>query len=443
MLVDWTFWGSGIILGIFGLWVMYRAIFADRSRGRRRCPKCWYDMSESPEMRCPECGREALNDREFFLTRRRWKGLWVCLVIFLAAHVLWMQPKVRRDGWASVIPRTLLILALRLPNNGWAFDGLELRTQTDRSVNSSVRSVSMRKKVHDPSTLYLWQWRMFGEACIELSKDNPDIATRLNLIMWLRRAADTQDFEVSSRYYDVLYGYLTDQNSRVRQLSALLCTDPNSPELSTDMIQPLLDDPNQRVREYAIAALGVLAKHSSAPFTSLLTALEHDDDEVRRRAVIGLLRMEHYGHAPEDIFDRFVELYENDSSVAVQGQALNAIFNSKLQREQLAAFMRSAIIHPEEEIRLGAISTLSGIEPVEEALYLEIALVGLQDESKKVHRRACYILRHEIDTELLRPHLDLLKTLATDENQDCREAAEFHLSRLSEGIDESTENPHD
>ena len=153
--------------------------------------------------------------------------------------------------------------------------------------------------------------------------------------------------------------------------------------------------------------------------------------------------MEHYGHAPEDIFDRFVELYENDSSVAVQGQALNAIFNSKLQREQLAAFMRSAIIHPEEEIRLGAISTLSGIEPVEEALYLEIALVGLQDESKKVHRRACYILRHEIDTELLRPHLDLLKTLATDENQDCREAAEFHLSRLSEGIDESTENPHD
>ena len=438
MLVDWTFWGSGIILGIFGLWVMYRAIFADRSRGRRRCPKCWYDMSESPEMRCPECGSEALNDREFFRTRRRWKGLWVSIVILLAAYVLWMQPEVRRDGWASLTPRMLLILALRFPENEWAFARLELRTQ---SVYPTTPGAGM--KAHDPSTLYQWQWRMVGNACIELSRENPDIATRLLLIKWLRRVADTQDIKTSERYNAVIYGYLTDKNASVRQRAALYCADSRSPEQSIKMIQPLLNDPNQRVRISAASGLRILSAYSSAPLASLLGALEHDDDQVRMFAAAALGDMARNGHASVDTFNRLVELYENDPAIYVQVRALNAICQFESQRDRIAPHIRSAIANPEKEIRHEAIRMLSEIEPFDEALYLDVTLAGLQEESVDIRALACWMLRYQVITECLRPHRDLLKTLAKNEDWDIREAAKFHLSRLSEANEESADNHRD
>ena len=41
----------GLLLVVWGLW-------GDRSKGRPRCPKCWYDMRGTvPRLVCPECGR--------------------------------------------------------------------------------------------------------------------------------------------------------------------------------------------------------------------------------------------------------------------------------------------------------------------------------------------------------------------------------------------------
>lgn len=49
-LAGWTLTGAGLLML---LW----ALFRDRSRGRRRCPRCWYDMAGVPGLQCPECGR--------------------------------------------------------------------------------------------------------------------------------------------------------------------------------------------------------------------------------------------------------------------------------------------------------------------------------------------------------------------------------------------------
>ena len=63
-----------VLLGA-GLFVLFRALFGDRARGRRRCPKCWYDMAGLPprtvkEERerfvCPECGARSS-------ARRNWR----------------------------------------------------------------------------------------------------------------------------------------------------------------------------------------------------------------------------------------------------------------------------------------------------------------------------------------------------------------------------------
>lgn len=52
----WLVMGGGVVL-------LGRALLWDRARGRRRCPKCWYDMSGVDSLRCPECGREAMSVR--------------------------------------------------------------------------------------------------------------------------------------------------------------------------------------------------------------------------------------------------------------------------------------------------------------------------------------------------------------------------------------------
>ena len=57
----------GLLLICFGLW-------GDRSRGRRRCPECWYDMCGTvPKLVCPECGHNAGTARRLYHNRRRWR----------------------------------------------------------------------------------------------------------------------------------------------------------------------------------------------------------------------------------------------------------------------------------------------------------------------------------------------------------------------------------
>lgn len=157
MLIDWTFWGSGIILGIFGLWVMYRAIFADRSRGRRRCPKCWYDMSESPEMRCPECGREVRNERSLGRTRRRYGLATTAGISLILATAAGVAPNAKRNGVISLVPNTVLIWSIDWINDSSPIDELWRRTEDMGAHWASS----------DPGTLSRRQWQWLTDQCVE------------------------------------------------------------------------------------------------------------------------------------------------------------------------------------------------------------------------------------------------------------------------------------
>jgi hypothetical protein len=72
---------TGATLSAAGAALTAWALLAGRSRGRRRCPKCWYSMAGVPGTRCPECGKDARRERRLFKTRRRRK--WAALGIFL------------------------------------------------------------------------------------------------------------------------------------------------------------------------------------------------------------------------------------------------------------------------------------------------------------------------------------------------------------------------
>lgn len=87
------------------------AIFGDKARGRRRCPRCWHDLSRTPGLTCSECGHAARGEAELGKARRRW-GVAAATLVAVAAAAVWTQSIILNQGWASYVPDVLLV---RLP----------------------------------------------------------------------------------------------------------------------------------------------------------------------------------------------------------------------------------------------------------------------------------------------------------------------------------------
>jgi len=118
----------GLAIGLTGLVLLARALFADRAKGRRRCPRCWYDLAGTDGLGCPECGRTARAERSLGRTRRRWGWAVLAVVIVgVGLGVAWGE-SVRDRGWARATPSVVLVL-------GWPDLGPDWRAEIDRRVD--------------------------------------------------------------------------------------------------------------------------------------------------------------------------------------------------------------------------------------------------------------------------------------------------------------------
>ena len=51
----------GVMLIVMGEFLMHVGVRGDRSKGRTRCPKCWYDMRATVRrLLCAECGPNSI-----------------------------------------------------------------------------------------------------------------------------------------------------------------------------------------------------------------------------------------------------------------------------------------------------------------------------------------------------------------------------------------------
>lgn len=96
------------MLGLLGLWLLYWSLLKDRAKGRRRCPKCWYDMSATEGLRCSECGYEAKREKNLHKTRRRKLIAAFALITFISGGVISSWPLVKDFDWITVAPIWLL-----------------------------------------------------------------------------------------------------------------------------------------------------------------------------------------------------------------------------------------------------------------------------------------------------------------------------------------------
>jgi hypothetical protein len=85
----------------------------DRSKGRRRCPKCWYDYTGLADAaHCPECGNTppAIVPARYFNRTRRNRALVVLSPIIVIACVMGTVTILASGGtWRGVFPTWLLI----------------------------------------------------------------------------------------------------------------------------------------------------------------------------------------------------------------------------------------------------------------------------------------------------------------------------------------------
>jgi hypothetical protein len=155
--------GAGLALA--GVMLVAWALFWDRARGRRRCPRCWYDMAGVPGLVCPECGQEAKYDRGLRRTRRRWGAAVAGLILAMSSVIVWSVPVARARGWPAALPNAVLLAALP-----W----MEAPTYQDRTAAAGGTPMPARRRVYDElieqrlkeNRLAPWERRWLIERCI-------------------------------------------------------------------------------------------------------------------------------------------------------------------------------------------------------------------------------------------------------------------------------------
>jgi hypothetical protein len=149
----WTLAGVGAVLL---LW----ALFWDRPRGRRRCPKCWYDMAGVPGLTCPECGRSAKSERKLYKTRRRWGWISIATPLTIAGPVVEQFPSIRDQGWIGAIPTWALVWIAPVDENAWKWSGIPSLDRPRACTPTQPLLVEMLERA-DRNELSDWEWRVF------------------------------------------------------------------------------------------------------------------------------------------------------------------------------------------------------------------------------------------------------------------------------------------
>lgn len=346
MMVVWLWWGSGMAVALVGAALLVWALFSDRSRGRKRCPKCWYSLERAPSWCCPECGNTVQREGQLFNTRRRWGWVGASIVLLVAAAYLAAQPKVQQDGWRSLVPSVVLVLALNLESNEWVIEEFNRRYKIVFSWH-----------VHD------WQHVdehpsapvrvLLGRTARRLAMDDQQPAqTRVQYIEWASFAsAMTTNSQHRRRTADVFIQLLDDPEYRVRFAAVLHL--PHA--LSTDDAVAQLVDLRHRQaidQQVVLLSLGLLMDRSDHALREIVTALNDERDSIRREALKLLHRHGERGCGSKELIDA-VEPMLDDSSEGVRRMAAQARIALE-PPERRAAVAASLFASDDDFVRFGA-----------------------------------------------------------------------------------------
>jgi hypothetical protein len=168
---DWLITALGAATALAGLALLAWSLLADRLRTRRarregtlrRCPKCWYDMSATEGLTCPECGKTAKRERRLLRARRRYRHATASLLILALASATLAYPHGTNGRWKGWLPDTALLLLMRFgPEPEWASDELANR----------LWAGPYSLEVERPNRFTPWQEQILTAGCLrQLDRD--------------------------------------------------------------------------------------------------------------------------------------------------------------------------------------------------------------------------------------------------------------------------------
>jgi hypothetical protein len=173
--MHWLWDLLGWTLALAGVLLLAWSLFADRARSRRRCGRCWYDMSATPGLKCPECGREHKAEPGLHKTRRRWGWVVVALFPLLAAYPAAHVDEAKTVGWPACVPRTALIFL-------WpAVESWEFKRAQATGINSTPWSANSINRLM-PAQLWSWQRWLHGWNCGRVLDRDETLASSTALV---------------------------------------------------------------------------------------------------------------------------------------------------------------------------------------------------------------------------------------------------------------------
>ncbi len=141
-----------LAVNVAAVYVAWRALFADRARGRRRCPRCWHDLSRTPGLTCSECGFQARHERQLARTRRRW-GIAAASIGICVCLAGWLHWEFSSTRWISLVPTSALTALLPINDaNGTLHRELTRRAARDQLTDRQWLSLLQRCRKGDPWT---------------------------------------------------------------------------------------------------------------------------------------------------------------------------------------------------------------------------------------------------------------------------------------------------
>src|SRR5258705_3413762 len=195
---DWLFWLAGAAIGTAGAALLVWALCWDRSRGLSRCAKCWYDMGGVPGLVCPECGKDAVDEKSLHKRRRRWGIAAIAAALGCIGYGMGVTPQVLISGWPGIVPTTALIIALP-----WIERPTDERQQGYAAgtiaLNPSERLfMDLRRNRVDKARIWGWQRRLLYERVLAGDPDSDEEQERwwkqfVGYVLVLQAATDLTD----------------------------------------------------------------------------------------------------------------------------------------------------------------------------------------------------------------------------------------------------------
>lgn len=174
----------------------------DPSRGRRRCPRCWYDMGGTKARLCTECGFEARSQKQLYRTRRKFGLVWIAVFVILTTYLTFRLPRAAKNGLFSFVPTTLLVMTYEY----WPVDLIASGAPTSSSA-------SLEQRIDDRDCFEWQTYLMVWHAGRVLASSKDPVTLLLSLKML-------------GAYGERSEGYMfTPSDETMRELMALIGSD--------------------------------------------------------------------------------------------------------------------------------------------------------------------------------------------------------------------------